>query len=138
MTQKPEITTTPPQLPPGSRPDEILSTGTVDLSGMRVRYEYSSGRGYEALFYDDRLTFAQTDAPAPSVTLPYRARPLRDGQVLVHFLLPGRIGHVSLVIDLDAGVVYASGLIPGLVEQFDVARISALSGADQIANTGGN
>ena len=78
-----------------------------------IEYTYSSGRAYELTFYDDRVTFAQLNTPAPKITLPYLARPLADQMYLVHWLVPGRIGHVSLIVDLASMRIHGSALDAG-------------------------
>ena len=128
MTAKPEILTKAPPIPPGSQPDEVMENGRLDLDGLELRYAYSSGRNYKATFYDDRFTFVPQDHSVPAVTLPYYAVKLRPGQVLVHFLVPERSGHVALVIDLDNRTITGSGLLPGLVEQLDIGQIADIVG----------
>jgi len=55
--------------------------------------------------------------------LRYRARELRERQYLVHWLLPGRVGAVALVFDLEHKRVDAAALMPGQFELFDRATL---------------
>ena len=125
---KPEILTTPPNVPAGAFPDEVNLESAVDLDGLVIEYTYSSGRAYELTFYDDRVTFAQLNTPAPRITLPYRARPLADQMYLVHWLVPGRIGHVSLIVDLESMRIHGSALMPGQMELFEEGPITSAAG----------
>lgn len=125
--EKPEILTQPPQIPAGTFPDEVNLENTVDLEGLVVRYTYSSGRAYELTFYDDRVSFEQKNTPAPVITLPYRAREIASEMYLVHWLVPGRIGHVSLVLDLEGQRIHGSALMPGQMELFEEGPITSIS-----------
>ena len=119
---KPDILTTPPKIPAGKFPDEVNLTNAVDLDGLVIEYTYSSGRAYELTFYDDRVSFAQLNTPAPVITLPYHARPIAEDIFLVHWLVPGRIGHVSLIVDLATNRIHGSALMPGQMELFEEGR----------------
>jgi hypothetical protein len=126
-SHKPEILTTPPNIPAGKFPDEVNLENATDLDGLVIEYSYSSGRAYELTFYDDRVTFAQLNTPAPTITLPYRARPLADQMYLVHWLVPGRIGHVSLIVDLASMRIHGSALMPGQMELFEEGPITSVT-----------
>lgn len=121
---KPDILTTPPNIPEGKFPDEINLDGATDLDGLEVEYTYSSGRSYRLKFYDDRMSFSQLNTPAPTLTLPYLAREMRDDSFMVHWMVPGRIGHVTLVLDLAQAQIYGSALMPGKMELFEAGAIS--------------
>ena len=122
---KPVILTKVPDIPAGEFPDEVNLEKATDLDGLVIAYTYSSGRAYELTFYDDRVTFAQLNTPAPKITLPYRARPLAEQMYLVHWLVPGRIGHVSLIVDLAAMRIHSSALMPGQMELFEEGPITS-------------
>jgi hypothetical protein len=125
---KPAILTEAPKIPPGALPDEVDHEATIDLDGLNLTYTYSSGRSYRLRFYDDRVSFSQLDTPAPTLTVPYLARRITDAITLVHWMVPGRVGHVSLVIDLDARRIHASALMPGAMELLDGGPITEISG----------
>jgi hypothetical protein len=122
---KPPILTTPPDIPDGAFPDEVNLDDQSDLDGLVIEYTYSSGRAYRLTFYDDRVSFAQLNTPAPELTLPYRARPIAADVHLVHWLVPGRIGHVTLVVDLAANRIHGSALMPGKMELFEQGPITS-------------
>ena len=124
----PEILTTPPNIPAGTFPDEVNLQNAVDLDGLVIEYTYSSGRAYELTFYADRVSFSQLNTPAPTLTLPYLARPIADEIYLVHWMVPGRIGHVSLVVDLATNRIHGSALMPGQMELFEEGPITSVTG----------
>ncbi|KPF90620.1 hypothetical protein IP81_14815 [Novosphingobium sp. AAP83] len=124
VTGKPEINTVPNQIAPGSRPDEIGENSTQELDGHQFEYQYPTGRRYRIRFYDDRLSFQLLgESNNPVRALPYRAQKVRPGLYLVHWMIPGRTGHVALVIDIPRGKVHVGALMPGQQELFDEARI---------------
>ena len=124
---KPEILTTPPNIPPGKFPDEINLDNATDLDGLVIEYTYSSGRSYELTFYDDRVSFAQLNTQAPVLTLPYLARPIAEDIYMVHWMVPGRIGHVTLVVDLVTNRIHGSALMPGQMELFEEGPITSVT-----------
>jgi hypothetical protein len=123
---KPEILTTPPNISAGKFPDEINLDNVTDLDGLVIAYTYSSGRAYELTFYDDRVSFAQLNTPAPVLTLPYLARPIADDIYMVHWMVPGRIGHVTLIVDLVTNRIHGSALMPGQMELFEEGPITSV------------
>lgn len=124
MAEKPEIAEVAIEIASGTFPDEIGGGTTTDLDGSEFEYQYSTGRRYRLRFYDDRVTFQLLSRNAqPERTLPYLAMKIREGQFLVHWMVPGRIGHVALVIDLETRLVHVAALMPGQQELFDQAGI---------------
>jgi hypothetical protein len=124
---KPEILTTPPKIPAGKFPDEVNLNGAANLDRLEIEYTYSSGRAYRLKFYDDRVSFSQLNTPAPTLTLPYLAREIGEEMYLVHWMVPGRIGHVSLVLDLAGKTIHGSALMPGQMELFEQGPISEVT-----------
>ncbi|MBU1295934.1 MAG: MoaF N-terminal domain-containing protein [Gammaproteobacteria bacterium] len=121
---KPNILTEAPNIPAGVIPDEVNLSNTVNLEELEVQYTYSSGRAYKLKFYDDRVSFTQLDAGhIPTLTVSYRARKIGKDMFLVHWLVPGRVGHVTLILDLGNKVIHASALMPGQMELFDEGPI---------------
>lgn len=59
--------------------------------------------------------------------MPDRAKKIGKGMFLVHWLVPGRIGHVSLILDLENKLIHASALMPGQMELFDDGPIVDIS-----------
>jgi hypothetical protein len=124
MGQKPEIATTPIHFEPGSIPDEVGGRRTMELDGHEFEYQYSTGRRYRIRFYDDRVSFQLLSKDSqPIRTLPYLARKIRDGMYFVHWMVPGRTGHVALLIDLPQKTVHVAALMPAQQEMFDEATI---------------
>lgn len=118
--EKPSILTQAPNIPAGVLPDEVDLSNVVNLEELEIQYTYSSGRAYQLKFYDDRVSFTQLEAGnIPTLTVPYRARKISRDMFLVHWLVPGRIGHVSLILDLENKLIHASALMPGQMELFD-------------------
>ena len=118
-------------------PDEIGGPSTKELKGLHLLYQYTSGREYQLDFDADTVTFLMHHDPhgkpgevfTPG-TMHYRARKLRDGLYLVHWLnrspTMGNI-HVALVIDLKQRLMHCSALMPGGFELFDMAHFEAMS-----------
>jgi hypothetical protein len=118
-------------------PDEIGGPSTKELKGLHLLYQYTSGREYQLDFDADTVTFLMHHDPhgvpgqvfTPG-TLPYRARKLRDGLYLVHWLNRspdmGNI-HVALIIDLKQKLMHCSALMPGGFELFDQAHFISMS-----------
>ncbi|MBW5435778.1 hypothetical protein FXB41_13575 [Bradyrhizobium canariense] len=124
LADKPEIAHTPIYVEPGSRPDEVGGRLTTKLNGHAFEYEYSTGRRYRLVFYDDRCSFQLLSLEnQPVRTLSYLAREIRKDMFLVHWMVPGRSGHVALVIDLKERAVHVAALMPGQQELFDEAPI---------------
>ena len=115
--------------------DVVAGADNSIMHGKTLEYRYTSGREYRLTFTSEQVTFEMLDSPAYKpeyaipVSLPYYARTLREDQVLVHWMVPGRIGHVALVIDFAEQKIYASALMPFKMEMFDVAEISRVTQA---------
>lgn len=125
--EKPSILTQAPNIPAGAFPDEVDLSHAFNLEALEIQYTYSSGRAYQLRFYDDRVSFTQLEAGnIPTLTVPYRAKKIGNDMFLVHWLVPGRIGHVSLILDLDNNLIHASALMPGQMELFDGGPIFAV------------
>jgi hypothetical protein len=115
--------------------DVVAGADNSIMDGLILEYRYTSGREYRLTFTTEQVTFEMLDSPAYKpeyaipVSLPYYARPLREKQVLVHWMVPSRVGHVALVIDFAEHKIYASALMPFKMEMFDVADISKVTQA---------
>jgi hypothetical protein len=118
-------------------PDEIGGPSTKELKGLHLLYQYTSGREYQLDFDADTVTFLMHHDPHGTPgqvftpgTMHYRARKLRDGLYLVHWLnrspTMGNI-HVALVIDLKQRLMHCSALMPGGFELFDMAHFESMS-----------
>lgn len=114
--------------------DIVVGSDTAMMDGVTLEYRYSSGREYRLDFTAEQVTFTMLAAPvfrpefAIPVSLPYLARTIRDQLVMVHWMVPGRSGHVTLMIDFAAGSIFVSALMPFKMEFFDVAEIHRVTG----------
>ncbi len=108
--------------------DYVGGTLSDALLGAVIEYRYTRGTEYRLTFDDSfRLRFEELSASdhAPTPTLSYRARALRDGQLLVHWIVKPASIHVSLVIDLDESTVHVAAMMPpNRWEFFDTAEIT--------------
>ena len=117
---------------PAAADDKIAGPFSDDLVGRTIEYRYSTGNHYRLAFDAKQLTFVHLNAPEPHEPVPlgYVARQLRPAQYLVHWAVKPASIHVALVVDLEAGTVHVSALMPGGWEFFDSARIVNVESAD--------
>lgn len=114
--------------------DIVIGSDTAMMAGVTLEYRYTSGREYRLDFTAERVTFTMLDAPVfkpgfgVPVSLPYLARGIRDQLVMIHWLVPGRSGHVTLMIDFAANAIFVSALMPFKMEFFDSATIHKVDG----------
>lgn len=111
-------------LKPEHLPDKVGGPKTTGMVGRTFEYQYSTGPQYCISFSQELVYF--TVPPLPDGTkvlaLPYQQREIRQDLFLVHWIGPGRQGHVSLVFDLEQKKVDCAALMPaGLYELFDRA-----------------
>ncbi len=120
---------------PAAVGDKIAGPFSDDLVGRTIEYRYSIGNHYRLAFGAEQLTFVHLNAPEPHEPVPLRyvARQLRPGQSLVHWAVKPASIHVALVVDLEAGTVHVSALMPGGWEFFDSARIVNVESTDSNA-----
>jgi len=128
QAKKPGLTTTLPNIAPGTLPDSIEGPLSQSLNGKSFEYIYESGRHYTLQFYDDRATFHRLDDGSAPETLLYIARDWSKSVYLVQLKSAGRVGVTTLLIDLKQDKIATSGLAPGKVIQFDVAEIKKTDG----------
>lgn len=108
--------------------DYVGGTMSDALLGAVIEYRYTRGTEYR-LTFDDRfqLRFEELSAVRhpPTPTLPYRARAIREGQLLVHWIVKPASIHVSLVIDLEESKVHVAAMMPpNRWEFFDTAELT--------------
>lgn len=104
--------------------EEIGGPSTKELAGTKLLYEYSTGRKYQLNFDPDNVTFIFVKDPAAKpMSLPYRARKIRENLYMVHWLNREGHIHVTLLLDLERRQVHVSALMPGGIEFFDLAEI---------------
>ena len=108
-------------------PDEIGGPSTKELAGTTLLYEYSTGRKYQLSFDPDNVTFLFVKDPtAKPMSLPYRARKIREKLYMVHWINREGHIHVTLLLDLERRHVHVSALMPGGIEFFDIAPIEKM------------
>jgi hypothetical protein len=98
------------------------------MVGRTLSYSYPSGLDYRISFDEEHVYFSvprQLDGTR-YIGVPYRQREVRPGMYMVHWMVPGRAGHVSLVFDIEQGKVDAAALMPGLFELFDRATLDEM------------
>ena len=110
-------------------PDIVVGSDPSLMDGYTLKYKYSTGREYKLDFTADTVTFTMLDAPVfkpefgVPVSLPYLCRELRDGLVLIHWMVPGRSGHVAMMVDFTNKAIFVSALMPFKMEFFDSGTI---------------
>lgn len=111
-------------------PDMIGGPSTTVLDGVTLSYAYSNGRTYRLSFTASTVSFDRPEAPdEPRITTQYRARELRDGMILLHWLNRELPAHVTLVIDFERGELHGSSMMPPTrYELFDQAAIIEVQG----------
>ena len=112
-----------------------------DLDGVLLDYTYPSGRHYSPSIKIDKFDFTspwpgeQRKAPPPrsqsagqgSIVIPpsggvdYHARKIQEGMYLVHWIVNKQI-HVALILDFVNKRVFAAGLLPGQIEQWETTE----------------
>ncbi|KAG2421501.1 hypothetical protein HFD88_005476 [Aspergillus terreus] len=112
-------------LQPEHLPDKVGGPKTTGMVGRTFEYQYPTGPRYRISFSKELAYF--TIPPLPDgtsvVAVPYQQREVRPNLFLVHWMGPGRQGHVALVFDLEQRKVDCAALMPaGLYELFDRAE----------------
>ncbi|KAJ5533547.1 hypothetical protein N7494_010099 [Penicillium frequentans] len=111
-------------LKPDHLPDKVGGPKTTDMVGRTFEYQYPTGPQYRISFSQELVYFTVPPLPDGTevVALPYQQRQIRPDLFLVHWIGPGRQGHVALVFDLEQKKVDCAALMPaGLYELFDRA-----------------
>lgn len=126
-----------PPMPFAPEPDQVSGPDTDIMHGLVLDYTYSGGRHYQLSFdHDHRVTFAMPDVPRPAglpeyakpPLLSYRARELKPGLVLVHWIVKPAAIHVALTIDLDEKKLHVGAMMPpNRWEFFDTAVIDTIT-----------
>ncbi|KAL2846677.1 hypothetical protein BJY01DRAFT_247108 [Aspergillus pseudoustus] len=119
------ISNVPQTLGPADIIGGPMSSGLV---GRTFQYAYPAGIRYRISFDQDNVYFKSLPhekLPARSdkiLTLPYRARELRENLYLAHWMVAERKGHITLTFDLQKRIVNCASLMPGEFELFEVAE----------------
>lgn len=99
------------------------------MVGRTFQYKYPKGPGYRISFSKDLVYFSVPELPDGTTVIarPYQQRELRPDLFLVHWIGPGRQGHVALVFDLEQKTVDCAALMPpGLFELFERATFEEM------------
>ena len=125
-----------PPMPFAPEPDNVTGPDSDIMHGLVLDYTYSAGRHYRLSFdHDHHVTFTMPDVPRPAglpadakpPLLKYRARELKPGLVLVHWIVKQAAIHVALTIDLDENKLHAAAMMPpNRWEFFDTAVIHTI------------
>jgi hypothetical protein len=110
--------------------DHIVGPLSSQLAGVAFRYALSTGGTQVLAFGIDDATMTATDrngAARASVSGIYRARELRPGIYLAHWLNTERSAHIAVVVDLPGKRVDIGAKLPGAVELFEQASIEVLT-----------
>jgi hypothetical protein len=105
--------------------DEPLTPLTRELAGTALTYRFPIGRVYRATYGAEQVRFELIEpvlAEAPSATLPYVARRIRDEVYLVAWHGDPKF-HSTQLIDLEKRELHASALLEGERGFFETARI---------------
>lgn len=108
--------------------DKIGGPKSTGMSGRTLKYTYSSGLHFRISFDEFHVFFTvprQTDGTW-YIGVPYRQREIRPGVYLIHWLVPGRVGHVALVFDVEQKKVDAAALLHDKCELFDRATLDEM------------
>ena len=126
-----------PPMPFAPEPDQVDDPRTEIMYGLVLDYTYSGGRHYQLSFdHDHHVTFAMPDVPRPEglpegakpPLLAYRARELKPGLVLVHWIVKQAAIHVALTIDLQGMRLHVGAMMPpNRWEFFDTAVITKVT-----------
>lgn len=111
--------------------DAPLEELTRELAGTTLVYRFEIGRVYRAAYSADTVDFRLIEPEqddAPSATLPYRARRIRDGVYWVAWVGDPRF-HTTLLIDLEKRQMHASALLGGERSFFETAHIQEITRA---------
>lgn len=128
MSEEPNASHLPPIGGPPP-PDIVVGSDTTLMDGYSIKYKYTTGREYRLDFTAEKVTFTMLDAPnfkpelGTPVSLPYLCRQIRDGLILIHWMVPGRSGHVAVMIDFTEKSIFVSALMPLKMEFFDSGTI---------------
>ncbi|MEO8262737.1 MAG: hypothetical protein ABI566_09220 [Pseudolysinimonas sp.] len=99
--------------------DFVGGRASTVLEGVTIEYVYSRGTRYRLAFGVDTVEFAVLDHAGPDSTRPstppplaYRARDIRPGIVLVHWIVKPATIHVTLVLDLTLRTIHVAAMMP--------------------------
>lgn len=111
-----------------SRVPADTDTAANGLAGILLEYRFESGRRYQAFYAERAVSFELLEpllAEPPKGTLPYRAKPIRDGLFLVSW---EEIEFAPVfLIDLRAREIHTRARLENGESFFATAKIISLS-----------
>ena len=118
-------------LDPATRFSDQLAPGTTSaLDGHSIVYTYVTGSSYRLSFADGAMTAREVGSDRTPVVRDYLAREIGDGMYFVHWMAINREGHISLVVDLNGGVVHGAAVLPNGMQIFDTGVLNESSLTD--------
>jgi hypothetical protein len=107
--------------------DETLLTQALD--GTNITYTYSGGRSYHLKFEPEGISYRYLTGSKPDKwwgPFPYKAMVTAQGEFLVAWFEQGYGDYITLLINLEAELLYGSGIIKGSSTHFEKAHISQI------------
>ena len=100
---------------------------TDSLDGTNITYTYTGGRSYNVKFETVGVSYRYLTGTKPEKwwgPFPYKALVTDQGEFLVAWHEPDYGDYITLLINLEAEVLYGSGIIGSSSTHFEKARIS--------------
>ena len=100
---------------------------TDSLDGTTITYTYTGGRSYNVKFENAGISYRYLTGTRPEKwwgPFPYKALVTDQGEYLVAWFEQGYGDYITLLINLEAEVLYGSGIIGKSSTHFEKARIS--------------
>ena len=99
---------------------------TDSLDGTNITYTYTSGRSYNVKFESAGVSYRYLTGTKPEKwwgPFPYKALVTAQGEFLVAWHEPDYGDYITLLINMEAEVLYGSGIIGSSSTHFEKAHI---------------
>ena len=107
--------------------DDAITNFTDSLDGTAITYTYSGGRSYNLKFDSGDISYRYLTGTRPDKwwgPFPYKAMVTDQGEFLVAWYEQGYDDYITLLINLEAEILYGSGIINKNSTHFEKALIS--------------
>ena len=107
--------------------DDAITNFTDSLDGTAITYTYSGGRSYNLKFDGGEISYRYLTGTKPDKwwgPFPYKAMVTDQGEFLVAWYEQGYGDYITLLINLEAEILYGSGIINKNSTHFEKALIS--------------